>query len=95
MIMYPLARATRPRSHSLAVIGPAMLIAAFALASCGDTRTERGVTGGAIGAGAGAVGSGLLGGSVLGGAVLGGAVGAAAGALTDRDDLDLGDVPGR
>lgn len=63
---------------------------AAGLAACGDTRTDRAITGGAIGAGAGAVGGALIGGSPAGGALIGGAAGAAAGALTDRDDIDLG-----
>lgn len=72
------------------------LITAIALLSmpvygCGTTATERGVTGGAIGAGAGAAGAAVTGGSALGGAVLGGAAGAATGVLTDQEDLDLGD----
>lgn len=95
MIMKMRTRATRHGRYNRAMTGAAVLLATLALASCGDTRTERGVTGGAIGAGAGAVGAGVLGGSVLGGALLGGAAGAATGVLTDRDDLDIGDVPGR
>jgi osmotically inducible lipoprotein OsmB len=69
-------------------LAPAAL--ALLLAGCGDTTTDRALSGGAIGAGAGAVGSTVLGGSTIGGAVLGGAAGAAAGALTDEDDIDLG-----
>jgi hypothetical protein len=61
------------------------------LAACGDTRLERGTTGAGIGAAAGAATSGLTGGSLLGGALLGGAAGGAAGALTDEDDIDLGE----
>lgn len=64
---------------------------AAGLAACGDTRTERAITGGAIGAGTGAVGGALIGGSAGAGALIGGAAGAATGALTDRDDIDLGD----
>ncbi|MDT8343034.1 MAG: YMGG-like glycine zipper-containing protein [Thermohalobaculum sp.] len=64
---------------------------AASLAACGDTRTERAITGGAIGAGTGAVGGALIGGSAGAGALIGGAAGAATGALTDRDDIDLGD----
>lgn len=63
------------------------------LAGCGNTMEERALTGGALGAGAGTVGAAIVGGSVVGGAVIGGAVGAAAGALTDRDQIDLGDSP--
>ena len=38
----------------------------------------------------GAVGGAVVGGNPVAGAVIGGAVGAAAGALTDRADIDLG-----
>ncbi len=58
---------------------------------CGSTATERGVTGGAIGAGVGAAGAAVTGGSPAGGALLGGAAGAATGVLTDQENLDLGD----
>lgn len=72
------------------------IVAAIGLLSvsvhgCGSTATERGVTGGAIGAGAGAAGAAVTGGSAAGGALLGGAAGAATGILTDEDDVDLGD----
>jgi hypothetical protein len=63
----------------------------LALAACGSGTTDRGLSGGAIGAGVGAAGSAATGGSALGGAVLGGAVGAATGVLTDEDDVDLGE----
>jgi len=63
----------------------------FGLAACGETRTERGLSGAGIGAAAGAATSGVTGGNILGGALLGGAAGGAAGALTDKDDIDLGD----
>lgn len=61
----------------------------LALAACGNTKTERGLSGAGIGAGVGAVGSTLTGGSPWTGAVLGGVVGGATGALTDKDDIDL------
>jgi osmotically inducible lipoprotein OsmB len=61
------------------------------LAACGESKTDRGLSGAAIGAGAGAAGSAATGGDLLGGAVLGGAAGGATGVLTDDDDLDLGD----
>ena len=60
------------------------------LSGCGTTNTERGLTGGAIGAGVGAAGAAITGGSVGGGAALGGAAGAATGILTDEDDFNLG-----
>lgn len=67
----------------IAIVGMATLLAA-----CGDTRGERALSGGALGAGAGAVGGALLGDPVTG-AVIGGAAGAATGALTDKEDISL------
>jgi osmotically inducible lipoprotein OsmB len=67
-----------------------VLCAALLLGACGTSKTDRALSGGAIGAGAGAATGGLTGGSVLGGALIGGAGGAAAGALTDPDDINLG-----
>lgn len=66
-----------------------LLAATLMLAACGNTKSERALTGGGIGAGVGAVGGALVGGSVAGGALVGGAVGAATGALTDRDQINL------
>lgn len=65
-------------------------VALFGLTACGETRGERALTGGAIGAGTGAVGGAIIGGDPLGGALLGGAVGAGAGYLSDRDWRDDG-----
>jgi hypothetical protein len=62
----------------------------LALAACGSSKTDRGLSGGAIGAGIGGAAGAVTGGSILGGAALGGAAGAAAGVLTDEDDIDLG-----
>ena len=59
------------------------------LAACGDTTGERALSGAGIGAGIGAAGAALTGGSLLGGALIGGAAGAATGALTDEDEIDL------
>jgi len=70
-----------------AVLG---LTSLLALSACGESKTDRALSGGAIGAGAGAVGGALLGGSPVTGAVVGGAVGAAGGALTDKNDVNLG-----
>lgn len=61
------------------------------LTACGESRTDRALSGAGIGAGVGAAGSAATGGNVLGGAVLGGAAGGAAGAVTDEDDIDLGE----
>jgi osmotically inducible lipoprotein OsmB len=66
------------------------LCAALLLGACGTSKSDRAISGGAIGAGAGAAAGGLTGGSILGGALLGGAGGAAAGALTDPKDVNLG-----
>lgn len=63
----------------------------ISLTACGTSKTERALSGGAIGAGAGAVGGALTGGSPWAGAVIGGAAGAATGALTDKDDINLDD----
>lgn len=68
-----------------------LLCTTVALGACGSSKTDRAVSGGAIGAGVGAVGSAVIGGSPWTGAAVGGAVGAATGALTDEDDIDLDD----
>jgi osmotically inducible lipoprotein OsmB len=60
------------------------------LSACGTSTTDRALSGGGLGAAGGAAIGGLTGGSVVGGALLGGAAGAAAGALTSSDDVDLG-----
>lgn len=62
----------------------------IAVSACGSTKTDRAVSGGAIGAGAGAIGGAVLGGDPATGAVLGGAVGAATGGLTKEKDVNLG-----
>ena len=67
--------------HTLAIMTAATLL----LAACGESKTDRALSGGALGAGAGA----LVGGTT--GAVVGGAAGAAAGGLTNSDDFNLGD----
>ncbi len=59
------------------------------LSACGNTASDRALSGAGIGAGAGAVGGALLG-SPATGAIVGGAVGAAAGGLTDEADINLG-----
>lgn len=60
------------------------------LAACGQTTTDRALSGGGIGAGVGALGSYATGGSPMTGALIGGAVGAAAGGLTKSKDVNLG-----
>jgi hypothetical protein len=64
-------------------------LALVALAGCGESKTDRALSGAGIGAAGGAVGGALLG-SPATGALLGGAAGAATGALTDPNDIDLG-----
>jgi hypothetical protein len=67
-------------------IGAALL----GLAACGQSTGDRALSGAAIGAGAGALGGWAVGAPATG-AIVGGAAGAATGALTDEDDIDLGD----
>lgn len=67
----------------------ALALSLGALSACGESKTDRALSGGAIGAGVGAVGGALLGDPVTG-AVIGGAAGAGAGALTNKDQVDLG-----
>ena len=71
------------------IVSTVSLVALVGLSACGETKTDRALSGGAIGAGAGAVGGALLG-SPAAGAAIGGAAGAATGAMTDKDDIDLG-----
>jgi osmotically inducible lipoprotein OsmB len=68
-----------------------MIMALGPLAACGSSQGDRALSGGGIGAGVGATGAALTGGNVVGGALIGGAAGAAVGALTDEDDVDLGE----
>ena len=74
-----------------ATLGSLLISIGLAVNACGETKGERAISGGAIGAGAGAATGAITGGSVVGGAVLGGAAGAATGALTDEEDIDLGE----
>ncbi len=62
---------------------------ALTLSACGNSTTERALSGGAIGAGAGAAAGALTGGSATTGAVIGGLGGAAIGGLTDKDDISF------
>ncbi|HEY8963115.1 MAG TPA: hypothetical protein VIN59_01495 [Alphaproteobacteria bacterium] len=66
-----------------------VLLATLGLAACGQTQGERALSGGAIGAGVGAAGSALTGGSPWAGAAIGGVAGAATGAFTDPDQVNL------
>jgi hypothetical protein len=71
-------------------LGYVVIASTLLLAACGATKEDRALSGGAIGAGVGAGAAGLTGGSMLGGAALGGAAGAAGGALTNQNQVDLG-----
>jgi osmotically inducible lipoprotein OsmB len=71
---------------TMAIVGVGVL-----LAGCGSSTTGRSPTAADIDPATGGAAGAVTGGSVLGGAVLGGAAGAAAGGLTDEDDIDLGD----
>lgn len=77
-------------AYSLTMAG-VIFMATLALAACGTSKTDRGLSGAGIGAGVGAVGGTLLGGDPVTGAAVGGAVGGATGVLTDKDDVDLGE----
>ena len=66
-----------------------LMTTVIALSACGNTRGERALSGGGIGAATGAGAAVLTGGSVGGGALLGGAIGAGVGAITNEDQIDL------
>lgn len=66
-----------------------LALACLAVTACGNTKGERALSGGGIGAGVGALGAAATGGSIAGGAVLGGAAGAITGAVTDKDDINF------
>lgn len=72
------------------ILAISIMLSALGLAACGNTTGDRALSGGGIGAGVGLVGGALLGAPVQG-ALIGGAVGAGAGALTDSNQVDLGD----
>ena len=69
---------------------PIIFVMLLTLAACGESTSDRALSGGAIGAGTGALGGAILGADPVTGAVVGGAVGAATGGLTKKKDLDLG-----
>ncbi len=66
-----------------------LALSALLLAGCGTTKSDRALSGGGIGAGAGLLGGALVG-HPLAGAALGGAAGAAGGAFTNPNQVDLG-----
>ena len=68
---------------------PLVVVAAIALASCGTTPGDRGLSGAGIGAAGGAV-VGAMVGAPLVGAAIGAGAGAAVGAATSPTAIDLG-----
>lgn len=72
------------------VAGIMLIAAALALAGCGTSPGDRGLSGAAIGAGAGAVGAAILGGPVAAVALLGAAAGGVTGMATSPNSVDLG-----
>ena len=68
-------------------INLAMAIGMLALAACGNSTGDRGLSGAGIGAAVGAVGGALVG-APLAGAAIGAGVGAATGALTSPSTVD-------
>lgn len=80
--------------NTLVKSAAALPLLLVALAGCGETRGERALTGGAIGAGAAAVGGAVLGYNPVTGAIIGGAAGAVGGAVTaPRECDDVRDRP--
>lgn len=75
-----------------AIKAVAALVVVTMLSACGDTKGQRALSGGGIGAGAGTVGAVLLNANPVAGALIGGAAGAATGAMTTKKDIDLGDI---
>lgn len=80
------------REHimNVLILATGLSLALLVVAGCGNTTTDRALSGGGIGAGVGLVGGALVGAPVEG-ALIGGAAGAAAGGLTDKKNIDLGD----
>jgi osmotically inducible lipoprotein OsmB len=68
---------------------PVLFVAAIALAGCGETVGDRGLSGAGIGAASGAV-IGAMVGNPLAGAAIGAGAGAVAGVATSPSAVDLG-----
>lgn len=73
------------------LIAALLVVTALATTACGDTKGKRALSGAGIGAAAGGIGAAALGGNPWTGAAVGGVVGGATGALTDKNDINLGD----
>ena len=76
-------------TRKLAIIGISVGLS-LALAACGETQGERGLSGAAIGAGAGAVVGAATGIGPGAGAVIGGVAGGATGVLTTPSQANVG-----
>ena len=68
-----------------------LVIAGLALAGCGTSTGDRGLSGAAIGAGAGAVGAAIFGGPIAAAALIGAGAGAVTGMVTSPSAVDLGE----
>ncbi len=75
--------------RKIAVVGLSVSLT-LALAACGETQGERGLSGAAIGAGAGAAVGAVTGIGPATGAVIGGVAGGATGVLTTPSHVDVG-----
>lgn len=64
---------------------------ALGLAACGSNPTDRAITGAALGASVGVAGAALTKNDLGPAALVGGLLGAAAGGLTTRDQIDIGE----
>ena len=71
------------------IITATVALALLSLSACGNSTSDRALSGGGIGAGVGLVGGALVG-APLQGALIGGAVGAGTGALTDSSQINFG-----
>lgn len=74
----------------LKILVAATLILSLGACSGMDTKTQRTLSGGAIGSAGGAAITALAGGSLVTGALVGGAAGAAVGYLTSENELKVG-----
>ena len=82
----------RRNIRSGAGILAAVFLVSVSLSGCGTAPPDRAASGGGIGMAAGAVIGVLTGGlSVLAGALIGGTAGAVTGAVTTKDEIDLGE----
>jgi hypothetical protein len=69
-----------------------ILAGALLLGACGNSTLDRGVSGAGIGAGTGAAIGAIFGGvGVVPGALIGAAVGGGTGALSSKDQINIGD----